>query len=46
ANNSHKLRGGVVFVDKIPKSLSGKILRRVLRAGKGFKVLTLEKARL
>ncbi|CAG8502211.1 17025_t:CDS:2, partial [Racocetra fulgida] len=46
ANNSQKLRGGVVFVDKIPKSLSGKILRRMLRAGIGFKMLTLEKARL
>ena len=26
-----KLRGGIVFVDTIPKSPSGKILRRVLR---------------
>ncbi|KAL5008842.1 hypothetical protein ScPMuIL_014423 [Solemya velum] len=26
-----KLRGGVEFVDEIPKSISGKILRRVLR---------------
>lgn len=26
-----KLRGGVVFIDQIPKSPSGKILRRVLR---------------
>lgn len=26
-----KLRGGVEFVNEIPKSLSGKILRRVLR---------------
>ncbi|CAG8620672.1 3040_t:CDS:2, partial [Racocetra persica] len=26
-----KLRGGVLFIDKIPKSDSGKILRRVLR---------------
>jgi len=29
---SHKrLRGGVRFVDEIPKSVSGKILRRVLK---------------
>ncbi|KAG9906709.1 acetyl-CoA synthetase-like protein, partial [Aureobasidium melanogenum] len=27
-----KLRGGVKFVDQIPKSISGKILRRVLKA--------------
>ena len=26
-----KLRGGVEFIDEIPRSLSGKILRRVLR---------------
>lgn len=26
-----KLRGGVRFVDEIPKSVSGKILRRVLK---------------
>lgn len=26
-----KLRGGVEFLDKIPKSASGKILRRELR---------------
>lgn len=26
-----KLRGGVLFVDAIPKSPSGKILRKVLR---------------
>ncbi|KAF4119389.1 Acyl-CoA synthetase (AMP-forming)/AMP-acid ligase II [Geosmithia morbida] len=34
------LRGGVVFVDKIPKSPSGKILRRIMRDGgiKGVEV--------
>ncbi|THZ22398.1 acetyl-CoA synthetase-like protein [Aureobasidium pullulans] len=29
--NHKKLRGGVRFVDQIPKSISGKILRRVLK---------------
>lgn len=26
-----KLRGGIVFVDQVPKSPSGKVLRRVMR---------------
>lgn len=42
------LHGGIVFVDQIPKSLSGKILRRVLKQGdvKGTEVqLYLKKAR-
>ena len=29
--NHKKLRGGVKFVDVVPKSVSGKILRRVLK---------------
>jgi len=29
--NHKQLRGGVVFVDAIPKNPSGKILRKVLR---------------
>ncbi|KAL2269310.1 hypothetical protein VTJ83DRAFT_1494, partial [Remersonia thermophila] len=41
------LVGGIVFVDQIPKSPSGKILRRVLKAGgketKGFEVALYEK---
>lgn len=31
-SNHKRLRGGVVFVDAIPKSASGKILRKELRA--------------
>ncbi|KAL2121717.1 hypothetical protein VTJ04DRAFT_2172 [Mycothermus thermophilus] len=41
------LVGGIVFVDQIPKSPSGKILRRVLKAGgketQGFEVRLYEK---
>ncbi|KAI6785264.1 4-coumarate--CoA ligase-like protein [Emericellopsis cladophorae] len=39
------LRGGLVFVDKIPKSPSGKILRRVMKDGgiKGVEVSLYEK---
>ncbi|KAF2280861.1 4-coumarate-CoA ligase-like protein [Westerdykella ornata] len=39
--NHKKLRGGVRFVDEIPKSVSGKILRRVLKT----KALEEEKAK-
>lgn len=37
--NHKKLRGGIKFVDAVPKSVSGKILRRVLKeqAKKEFK---------
>ncbi|KAF3010679.1 hypothetical protein E8E13_005541 [Curvularia kusanoi] len=33
--NHKRLRGGVVFVDEVPKSASGKILRRVLKERAG-----------
>jgi len=32
-----QLKGGVEFIDKIPKSPSGKILRRLLRAKEAAK---------
>lgn len=43
--NHKKLRGGIRFVDSIPKSVSGKILRRVLKeeAKKEFKELEEKK---
>ncbi|EOO03817.1 putative acetyl- synthetase-like protein [Phaeoacremonium minimum UCRPA7] len=41
------LRGGIVFVDQVPKSPSGKILRRVLKEGhvKGVEVTIYERKR-
>lgn len=41
------LQGGIVFVEQIPKSPSGKILRRVMKEGKirGFEVKLYEKKR-
>ena len=41
------LRGGIVFVDQVPKSPSGKILRRIMRDGgvKGFEVAVYEPRR-
>lgn len=41
--NHKKLRAGVVVLDAVPKSPSGKILRRYLRERKGDKVLGLKK---
>ncbi|EFA76796.1 4-coumarate-CoA ligase [Heterostelium album PN500] len=37
-----RLRGGIIFIDQIPRSSSGKILRRELKA----KVLSLEQSKL
>lgn len=43
---SHKkLRGGIHFIDEIPKGTSGKILRRVLKE-KALKELEAPKAKL
>jgi len=46
--NHKKLRGGVRFVDAVPKSASGKILRRILKeeAKKENKELEMPRARL
>ncbi|CAG8524891.1 1214_t:CDS:10 [Paraglomus brasilianum] len=33
-----KLRGGVVFIDQVPKSASGKILRKLLRSKSQYKL--------
>ncbi|KAF2456729.1 4-coumarate-CoA ligase-like protein [Lineolata rhizophorae] len=44
--DSKKLRGGLVFVDEIPKSASGKILRRVLRERARDESRTAGRARL
>ena len=41
-----RLRGGVRFVDEIPKSVSGKILRRVLKARAAEEMESPAKARL
>jgi len=40
-----KLRGGVYFIDEVPKSTSGKILRRVLK-DQALKERTAPKAKL
>jgi len=46
--NHKRLRGGIVFVDEIPKSASGKILRRLLkeRSGKDIALGVTPKAKL
>ncbi|ORY86967.1 4-coumarate-CoA ligase-like protein [Protomyces lactucae-debilis] len=40
------LRGGVIFIDAIPKSASGKILRRELRTKAQQEILAAQKAKL
>jgi 4-coumarate--CoA ligase len=44
--NHKKLRGGIRFVDEIPKSPAGKILRRVLRDQVKAEVEDAEKKRM
>ncbi|KAI5275410.1 acetyl-CoA synthetase-like protein [Aureobasidium subglaciale] len=45
-SNHKKLRGGVRFVDQIPKSVSGKILRRVLKTQADEEAKKGQKAKL
>lgn len=41
-----QLHAGIVVIDKVPKNASGKILRRLLRARNGDRVVGLDKAML
>ncbi len=43
--NHKKLRGGVRFVDAVPKSASGKILRRILKEEARKEYAELEKGK-